>query len=806
MERATIRVDGVVQSVGFRPFVYRRATAHDLHGTVRNLGDAGVHIELEGPADAIDGFLHDLREDPPPLSRVETIDVECRVVSKPEFDAFEILASRTDSDSDSDGGTIPPDTTVCEQCLADIHDPESRYHDYWATSCVDCGPRFTVIESLPYDRPTTSMAAFPMCEDCAAEYETPADRRYHAQTIACPQCGPRVRFGRGPGSSAEADSRRSDTATDDTAEGRDEFPGTLVSPTDGRRGVQAAADAIADGEVVVLKGIGGAHLACDAGDDDAVQRLRERTGRPTKPFALMAPDIDSVESFADLSETERTELRSYRRPILLVETADDTPIAPGVAPGLHTVGVMLPYSGVHHLLFGHLDGPVVLTSANLPGRPMLTENHRLVEGLAGVADGFLLHDRRIVARCDDSVARVVDGERRLIRRSRGYAPTPVPLPGTPDELVLGVGPELDVTPAILHAGECYLTQYVGDVDDLDTFAYFEDAINHLLDVTGLDHPPVVAHDEHPTFNTTHYAERLVEGGSATEAVPVQHHHAHAASVLGEHDRDRAIAVTVDGVGYGPDGTVWGGEVLDASRADYERVGGLAPVPMPGGDLATRHPGRLVAGLLHEADVRKSGPPSPERLESKLTRLGVGFPDGVEERALVCQQLDAGVNTPTTSSAGRFLDAVSALLDICTERTYEGEPAMKLEAAAAGGTPGELDVPRTTVANGRPVVDTPRVFGVLVDRLADGAPAADVAATAQEAVAVGLADLAVETAREREQNAVVLSGGVAYNDHIARRIRERVTRADLEFLTNQRVPAGDGGIGYGQVTVVAALLD
>lgn len=776
-----MRVTGVVQSVGFRPFVYRRAVASDLRGSVRNLGDAGVRIELEGGADAVDAFLEDLESDPPPLARIEDVTVDRRPVADPAFESFEIVES---AGGDGGGGTIPPDTAICERCLADVRDPASRYHGYWATSCLDCGPRFTVVEALPYDRPTTSMAAFPMCEACRAEYEDPEDRRYHAQTIACPRCGPTLRYGTVPDDAA--------ASNDVPDEGRDPFPAVLEATADGAAAVERTADTLDDGGTVVVKGIGGAHLVCDATDPDAVAALRERTGRPEKPFAVMAPDLAAAAAVADLSEAERATLESNRRPILLVESRGDG-IADAVAPGLHTVGVMLPYSGIHHLLFDHVDRPLVMTSANLPGRPMLRANGPLADGLASVADGFLLHDRRIVARCDDSVARAVDGERRLLRRSRGFAPTPVPLPGAGDASVLATGPELDVAAGVLSDGDCYLTQYVGDVDDLETFGYLETALEHLLDVTGLERPPVVAHDLHPEFNTTDYAARLVEAGAAERAVAVQHHHAHAASVLAEHDRERAVALTLDGVGHGPDGTVWGGEVLDASLADYDRVGGLAPVPMPGGDRATIHPGRLVAGLLYAAD--------PDDVATVLEAHDVRFPDGDEERDLVGQQLAADVNVPETSSAGRFLDAVSALLGVCTERTYEGEPAMKLEALAAGGEPRDLGVPRTTV-DGRPVVDTPALFGRLVDLLEDGTPRADVAATAQAALASGLADLAVEAAADRGRDAVALSGGVAYNDHVARRIRERVEAAGLTFLGNERVPPGDGGVAYGQAAVAA----
>ncbi len=796
MERATVRVSGVVQSVGFRPFVYRRAVANDVRGTVRNLGDAGVRIELEGDRDAVDAVVAAIREDPPPLATVEAVEVDRRSVDDATFDEFAILPS---DDGDGGDGTIPPDTAMCDRCLADLRDPGSRFHGYWATSCVDCGPRFTVVEALPYDRPTTSMAAFPMCEACRADYADPADRRYHAQTVACQDCGPRLRYGTVTGGGEAI----ADPPDEPPASGRGPFPAALTDAAEGADALDAAADTLTDGGIAVLKGVGGAHLACDATDPDAVATLRERTGRPEKPFAVMAADPTAVAALVDGSPAERDALTSPRRPILLLEADDGSSLAPAVAPGLHTVGVMLPYSGVHHLLFDRVDAPLVMTSANPPGQPMYRANGPLVAGLADVADGVLLHDRRIVARCDDSVARFVDGQRRLVRRSRGFAPTPVPVPGIdPDGNgsagtadVLAVGPELDATAAVLHGDDCYLTQHVGDVDDLATRAFLEDAVERLLSVTGLEHPPVVAHDAHPDFATTDHATRLVADGPAERAVAVQHHHAHAASVLAEHGRERAIALTLDGVGYGPDGTVWGGEVLDATVAGYERVGGLAPVPMPGGDRATEHPARMAAGLLYAAD-RPVG--------DTLQRLGVAFPDGDEERSLVVQQLEAAVNTPETTSAGRFLDAVSALCGVCSERTYEGEPAMKLEAAAARGEPAALEVPTTTV-DGRPAVDTPRLFGALVDRLDDGHGAADVAASAQEALASGLADLAVEAATDRGVDAVALTGGVAYNDNVARVIRAVVEDAGLSLLGNEAVPPGDGGIAYGQAVVAAARL-
>lgn len=784
MERATVHVTGIVQSVGFRPFVARTAVTHELSGTVCNRGDAGVFIEVEGRSDDIDALLATLRVEPPPLARIESISVDREPDVEPNFERFEIVES---AGAEGEGGTIPPDTTMCDACLADMRDSKSRYAGYWATSCVDCGPRFTVIEELPYDRPATSMAAFPMCEDCRGEYEDAADRRYHAQTIACPVCGPTLRY-----SIPHAEGA---TRSGPAPAGRDPFPDELRGRATRRAAVDEAATAIAGGAIVAIKGIGGAHLAGDATDPDVVDTLRDRTGRPAKPFAVMAPDRSTVETFAHVEPAEREALVSPRRPILLLDERDEGVVSPNVAPGLHTVGVMLPYAGIHHLLFDRVDVPLVLTSANMPGQPMLAENRTIATQLATVADGFLLHDRRIVTRCDDSVERFVDSRRRLIRRSRGVAPTPAPVPGAdPDDRILGLGPELDVTAGILAGGDCYLTQYVGDVDDVETFSYLREAIDHLCSITGVARPPVLAHDSHPDFQTTEYAHRLEREGVAESRIAVQHHHAHAASVLAEHGREKAIVATVDGVGYGPDGTVWGGEILDATRADFERVGGLAPMAMPGGDRATRYPGRMAAGVLYRHD--------PDGLEEALIRHDVRFPGGSEERHIVRQQLEAGVNTPTTTSAGRFLDAVSALLGVCTERTYEGEPAMKLEAVATRGDPRPLDPPFATTA-GRRVLDAPALFARLLELHDDGIARSDLAATAQEALAQGLAELTIDAAVARDREAVGLTGGVAYNDHIAARIGAEVADAGLSFLGNERVPPGDGGIAYGQVAVAAA---
>lgn len=781
MERAHVRVNGVVQSVGFRPFVYRTAVELDLRGRVRNLGDAGVHVTLEGPSDRIEAFVETLRADPPPLAEIETLTVDAEDIDAYTYSAFEIEES---TPGRGGSGTVPPDTAICDACLADVQDSDSRFQGYWATACVDCGPRFTVIEGLPYDRETTSMAAFPLCDDCLADYSSPANRRYHAQAIACPACGPALAF-QPHDSDRGAPVRGDASGIDPLPEG----PQTVAGDTDA---LAAAGSKLADGGIVVLKGIGGAHLACDATDGAAVASLRDRTGRPEKPLAVMAPSIDCVEGFASVSQAERELLTSARRPIIVLPRSGDD-LASQVAPDLHTVGVMLPYSGLHHLLFEHIEGPLVVTSANRPGIPMAASNREILDQLWDVADASLLHNRHIVTRCDDSVARVVGEESIPFRRSRGYVPLPVAVPTPAATTVLAVGPERDVTAGILCDDECYLTQHVGTVDSVETFQFLKDAIDHLCELTGQELPPVVAHDAHPSFRTTEYARTLAEQPGVSYTVPVQHHHAHAASVLMENDRQRAICIAADGVGYGADGTVWGGEVLDATLAEAERVASLAPVPMPGGDRATEYPVRSLVGLLAETEEIDTRP--------VVESLDWEFPseDGL---TTVRQQIDAEVNTPTTTSAGRFLDAIAALTGICHERTYEGEPAMKLEAAAVDGSPRDVEVPYAE-ADGRRVLDTPRLTERLVELCRDGASASDVAATAQRTLADGLARLALEAATERDIDAIGFTGGVAYNAAIGRRIGTVVRDAGLTYLRNRAVPPGDGGIAYGQAGVAAA---
>ncbi|MFO8033773.1 MAG: carbamoyltransferase HypF [Candidatus Bipolaricaulota bacterium] len=734
-KRLWISISGTVQGVGFRPFVYRAAVGRGLAGHVRNLGDAGVEIEVEGPAEVVDAFLQALREEAPPLAEIE--ETKTMILGPKGEGEFHIIPS---ADAGEGGGTLPPDVATCGRCLRDIEDPESRYHQYWATSCTDCGPRFTVIEGLPYDRPTTSMRDFPMCEACRREYTDPLDRRYHAQTIACLNCGPRLSYLE-QGVAERADS------------------------------IGRAIQALRAGRVVAVQGIGGTHLACDASRAEVVAELRRRLNRPGQPMAIMA-QAEALESFCAPTEEEWALLRSPRRPIVAVR------LRPGalpevLAPGLHTVGVMLPYSGLHHLLLAGIRRPLVMTSGNFPGRPMAITEEEIKRDLGGVADGLLLHNRRIVARCDDSVMRMAGGMPVFLRRSRGWVPEPIPVE-LGDESLLALGGELNVVFALYHKGKVHLSQHIGDTEHLETVEHLRGALEHLQRITGAPKPRRVVCDLHPGFATSRLAAEL------GDAVPVQHHVAHVAGLAAEWGVGELVGIAADGYGYGQDGAAWGGEVILWQGGTWERAGSLSEVPLPGGDLAALRPGRMAAAYALAAGL------DPER-------AGLS----AEELEAVRFQIANGVNCPRTTSAGRFLDAVAAWLGMCRERTYEGEPAMRLEAAAVAGRPHDVGVPLVS-GGGRRLLDAVELFRRLAGLAENGSSAADLAATAQEALARGLARLALEVARQQGIGIIGLTGGVAVNDAVAWAVRHEVEQAGLRFISHRKVPPGDGGLAFGQL--------
>jgi hydrogenase maturation protein HypF len=754
-------VRGIVQGVGFRPFAYRLCTEMGLDGYVRNLGSE-VEIVVLADREKVRELARRLQREHPPLARVREVRVEpCDEEIEPGS-GFRIERSEARDEVELQ---IPPDAPVCEDCLREMFDPRDRRHLYPFTGCTNCGPRFTIIEGIPYDRENTTMADFPLCEECRREYEDPEDRRYHAQVACCPRCGPRYRLLDAEGEVVEDDELTA---------------------------IREACRIIEEGGIVAIKGIGGFHLACKTTEDGPVRRLRERLNRPQQPFAVMSGSLEDVRTFARVDEAAEELLTGPVRPIVVLPKREPFPLSDLVAPGLHTVGVMLPYAGLHHIMFRRfLNEPaIVMTSANPPGEPMAIRNRDALRRLSGVADYFLVHDRRIAARCDDSVVRPVGGRPRPLRRSRGYVPEPIELDWAPKDLtVVAVGPELDVTACLLHRGRAYLSQHIGNTSRAPTLDFLQRAVEHLMRLLRLDWEDVdaVACDLHPNFPTTQLARRWAEDHDL-ELVRVQHHHAHALACAAEHGLNPAeeplLALVMDGYGYGEDGNAWGGELLLLEGDDYERLAHLEPVPMPGGDAATHHPLRMTAAHLHAAGR------DPEEIRDLLERHLRERPDALKHGERELEVLLSQLERPRllTTSAGRFLDAVSAGLGVCYRRTYEGEPAMKLEAVAAR------------------VKDAPEPeFELKHDRRFDAsetvARAAETgdrayALTAHLALARGFARL-IEEHREREP--VLASGGVMNNEIITLELRRRVPG----LREHHEVPAGDGGLSLGQA--VAALL-
>ncbi|WP_456483775.1 carbamoyltransferase HypF [Methanopyrus kandleri] len=754
-----IRVRGIVQGVGFRPFVYRLCTEMELDGHVRNLGSE-VEIVVRATRDELEELIRRLKEEHPPLARVREVHAE--ETEEDVGPGFRIVESEESEDVELQ---IPPDAPVCEECLEDIFDPKSRRYLYPFTGCTNCGPRFTIIEGIPYDRENTTMVDFPLCEKCRREFEDPEDRRYHAQVVCCPRCGPRYRL-------LDADG--------EVVEGEE------------LEAIREACELIEEGEIVAIKGIGGFHLACKTTEDEPVAELRERLGRPQQPFAVMSGSLDDVRTFAEVDGTAEDLLTGPVRPIVVLPKKEPFPLSELVAPGLHTVGVMLPYTGLHHIMFERfLDEPaIVMTSANPPGEPMAIRNSDALRRLRGIADYYLVHDRRIAARCDDSVVRVLDGPRPL-RRSRGYVPEPIELDWVPDDLtVVAVGPELDVTACVLHRGKAYLTQHIGNTSKAQTLDFLQETVERFLRLLRLDWNDVdaVACDLHPSFATTGLARRWAEEHDL-ELVRVQHHHAHALACLAEHGLDPAeepaIAAAMDGYGYGDDGSAWGGEILYVDGNGYERIGYLEPVSMPGGDAATYRPLRMTAAHLRAAGWSEEE--TREFLLRKLEEWPHALKHGEQEVEVILHQIEHP--TIETTSAGRFLDAVSAALGVCHERTYEGEPAMKLEAVAV--RVDQAPEPDVDVRNG-----SVRVSSVV----ARAAETGDLryALTAHHALVEGFAEV-IDEHRDREP--VAITGGVFNNELITRGFRELY---GVDLLEHHEVPAGDGGVSLGQV--VAAVLE
>lgn len=749
-EARLLHVTGTVQGVGFRPFIFQLAKTHKLSGYVKNLGNY-VEILIEGSSKNIEGFIQDLPKKKPPLAKIN--EVKTKNASFSGYSKFIIVHSESGIFESS---IIPPDTAICEQCKSEIFDPSSRYYHYPFTVCTNCGPRYTTVRSLPYDRENTTMVDFPLCEECEAEYTDPLNRRYHAQPVCCPKCGPEIKLLDLDGNTLEK----------------------------GYSAILKASNLLQKGYIFSIKGFGGFHIACNARKEEPVQELRKRLMRPEQPFAVMAKNAGIVESFAELEGQGKEYLTSYRRPITVLPKSMNFNLAESVS-ALHNIGVMLPYTGTQNLLFDSLpDAVYVMTSANLPGRPMVIENTEALERLKGIVDFHLLHNRVIANRNDDTVIRIVNGRAAFLRRSRGFVPEPIELPFE-IEASIGVGAEMNSTVTVAKGKLAYISQYIGNTTHLETFKYHSEVVQHLIQLTGIE-PLHWGCDLHPSFNTTRFA--MSRGGEKT--LKIQHHYAHILALMADNSLpldSKVLGIALDGVGYGDDGTIWGGELFESSYFGYDRIGHLIPQPMPGGDLASRVPSRMVLGILFDKLGR-----------TELEKLPLYFPQGQLEFSAVMRQLERGVNVTQASSTGRVLDAASAMLGICAKRTYDGEPAMKLESAAKKST-HIVDLPlvfRKDKNSGLPVLDTAELL-LGAYELSGKYSSADLAFAIEESLSKGVSELALSLAGKRKLEIIGLSGGVAYNDHITSCIAGTINDAGLEFLAHRQVSCGDGCISFGQ---------
>jgi hydrogenase maturation protein HypF len=749
--RIRVTVTGIVQGVGFRPFVYRMAVKNKLNGYVKNLGDAGVEILLEGSEDNIKAFLKDLKQKKPSLAQIYEI-ITTGLLGKAEFREFTI--HRSSGEREHSGSVIPPDVAICDECLRELRRPRDRRHDYFFITCTDCGPRYTIIESLPYDRQNTTMRKFRMCSFCGKQYDDPLDRRFHAQTVACPVCGPKAYLTTSKGEQVES-----------------------------RDPIREAGKLLSEGNTLAVKGYGGFHVAASTVEDKPLARLRKVKHRSQKPFSIMARDLAAVRTFAEMGKEEAKVLTSWSRPIVLLSKKRNNRLSGLIAPGLHNIGVMLPYTGLHHMLFDSVhDSAFVMTSANPPNQPIITDNTEALKALGDTVDYFLFHNRQIAHRCDDSVLRMHEEKRVFIRRSRGYAPAPIMLKGKAKRCVIGLGGELNNTACVLQGNKAFISQHVGDVENVETREFLKNTVRHLIDLTDTK-PETVACDLHPKFTTTRLAHDLAEE-EGWQLVQVQHHYAHIAAMMAEHNVGEMIGICCDGYGYGTDGEAWGGEILlcNTDSFGFKRLGRLERQPLIGGDLATRYPLRMAAGILHKA----------AKVEDWLALNRQHFPHGEQEVELILHQLEKGQGMVETTSCGRVLDAVAAVLGVCFERTYEGEPSMKLESAAMQGKDTlKLD----PVLRSGALDTTQMLLEIFENRRKHHI--ADLAFSAHTYLAKGLAALAGEQAQMHKVKIIGFSGGVACNQIITSIMRKALKPQGVKFLVHEAIPPGDGGLSFGQ---------
>jgi hydrogenase maturation protein HypF len=767
---ARIHITGIVQGVGFRPFVYGLATELDLTGWVRNTS-AGVDIEVDGEKPDLERFIQALEQDAPPLALIDSL--EAAFVPPNGFSSFEIVHSEPIPGAFQ---PISPDVSICDDCLEELFDPGDHRYLYPFINCTNCGPRLTIIKDIPYDRPKTTMAPFEMCPTCRAEYEDPHDRRFHAQPVACPVCGPHVWLER----------------SDD--------PKPISQRGDA---IEATRQLLTDGEIVAIKGLGGFHLACDANNPDAVAELRQRKLRVEKPFAVMMPDLATVEQHCFLNEVERELLTSRQRPIVLLWQRAESDIAEEVAPNQKTLGVMLPYTPLHYLLFSEADyATLVMTSGNLSEEPIAYTNADARERLGDLADAFLMHNRDIHVRCDDSVARVREtvskesGQAYPVRRSRGYAPYPVLLPEKTFPL-LATGAELKNTFCLTKDRYAFLSHHIGDMENYETLRSFEEGVEHYERLFRVQ-PELIACDMHPNYMATRYALQRGEEENIP-VVKVQHHHAHIASCMAEHGlsgNEPVIGVSLDGTGYGDDGAIWGGEFLLADYRGYHRYAHLSYTPLPGGDRAIKEPWRMALSWLHTAGIAwdEDLPPlqyaaSRARRDSKIHESPID---------ILRHQLHSGINAPPTSSMGRLFDAVSALVGIRPTVNYEAQAAIELEALVDPDEQGAYPL----ILEENQTINPAPMFKQIIADLRAGTRPAIIAARFHRGLAAVILEACLAMRKEYQINQVALSGGVWQNMTLLHRANALLQEEGFEVLIHEKVPANDGGIALGQAAVAA----
>lgn len=748
-ERARVRVsvEGVVQGVGFRPFVYSLATRLGLSGQVGN-DLHGVFAEVEGLPASLDEFVSAVRLEAPPLASIDRVST--RPVNAVGDGEFRIVTSEAGGER---GTLVAADSATCADCLREMFDPDDRRFGYAFANCTNCGPRFTIVRDVPYDRPLTTMSDFAMCGECAAEYHDPADRRFHAQPVCCPACGPTLRL------------------VDSTGAHR---PGDPLA---------GAASSIAGGEVLAVKGIGGYHLAVDATNEDAVLTLRKRKHREDKPFAVMVANVEQARELCLVDPAEAELLTSRRRPIVLLDLrTGGAPVAAGVAPDNQRLGVMLPYAPLHHLLLDRCTAPIVLTSGNVSDEPIAYRDEEASSRLSCIADAFLTHDRPIHTRTDDSVVRSLRGRQMLVRRSRGYAPEPLAVPWEFPRPVLACGAELKNTFSAAKRRQVFASHHIGDLENYETLRSFAHGVAHFRALFDID-PSVVAHDLHPEYLSTKYALEL----DGVELVGVQHHHAHIASCLADNgESGPVIGVAFDGLGYGSDGTLWGGEFLAADLVDFRRLAHLAPVALPGGANAIKQPWRVAVsylGACPDLDLTEDVP---------VLRRNPRWRD-------VARLVERGTSAPLTSSAGRLFDAVAAILGVRDVVNYEGQAAIELEQRADRGERGEYRV-ETSCSGGIPAAELVRA--VVGDARAGVAPSI-VSARFHNGVVRMIVDTCARLREETGMSTVALSGGVFQNLLLLERAIDQLEAREFRTLVHSRVPTNDGGISFGQAVIAGA---